>query len=151
MLVCGLALQVGGCDSSASKRTSQYSSLVGTWRILRVDTNIGRYPLQDTVQVEFLPGEDRGRYYRLLRPSQRNPVVAEGGVDMPEAGVLSMTEGFPGPLLWTFDFDRPNDLTTSVRFFLQSRWDGSSQAFLNAIGRSGSARVIEMDLERESD
>jgi hypothetical protein len=115
-----------------------------------VDTNIGQFSLQDTVQVEFFPSGDRGRYYRLRRPSQPNSVVAEGAVDVPEANVLRMTEGFSAPLLWTFDFDQPNELTTSVRFYLQSRGDGSSQAFLNAIGRSGSARVLEMDLERES-
>jgi hypothetical protein len=78
-------------------------------------------------------------------------VVAEGAVNIPNANVLSMTEGFSRPLLWTFDFAEPNDLTTSVRFSLQSTWEGSSQAFLNAIGQSGSARSIEMDLMRERD
>lgn len=147
-LAGGLAWQVGGCDAGASKRASQYSSLVGTWRIQRVNV-IGS--LRDTVLIEFRTEEDSGRYYRLLRPSQRNSVAAEGAIDIPNSGVLSMREGFSRPLLWTFDFEQPNELSTSVRFFLQSNWDGSSRAFLDAIGHSGSARSIEMDLVRRSD
>jgi len=148
LLAVGLATQVSGCDSGGSKRASQYSSLVGTWRIQRVDvTGI----LRDTVRLEFLPEGDSGRAYRLLRPVREDPVVGRGRVDIPTVGVLRMTDGFARPLLWTFDFDRPNGSRTSVRFVLQERWNGDAQAFLNRIGLPGNARGIEMDLIRERD
>ncbi len=149
-LAGGIACVVAGCDGGSSKRTSQFRNLEGAWRIQRIDLRGAELVLQDTVQVEFFSDEG-GRSYRLVRPSQQNSVTAEGAIDILNANALSMTKGFAQPLVWTFDFEKPSSLTTSVRFSLQSRWEGSVEAFLNAIGQGGTARSIEMDLVREGE
>lgn len=135
----------GGCDGGVSKRGSQYRALEGTWQLDRIDYGGSDSNVRDTIHIEF-GRRNEARYYRLLRPAREEPVLREGDVGIPDQNVLSMRGGFSGPLVWTFDFDKPNEVRTSVRFRLQSTWEGSSQEFLEAIGRSGRAQGLEIDL-----
>jgi hypothetical protein len=62
-----------------------------------------------------------------------------------------MIGGFDGALLWHFDFEEPEDVSTSVRFQLQSASEESVQAFLGAIGVGGSTQALVVDLDFESE
>jgi hypothetical protein len=139
----------GGCDGGGSKRDSQYQQLVGTWRIQRLDLGRGPINVQDTVFVEFLQADD-ARSYRIIRAASRD-TTRTGRVYVPRSNALRMIGGFDGALLWHFDFEEPEDVSTSVRFQLQSASEESVQAFLGAIGVGGSTQALVVDLDFESE
>jgi hypothetical protein len=148
-LLAAFFLVLGGCDGSGSKRDAQYQRLVGTWeaRTLRQ----GRIVSRDLrVRLTF---RERlaGRSYRLRHvPASGDTTTTEGPVELLGPNTLSMSGGFSRPLVWTFTFDEPDELNDTVRLSLESRAQGSTQAFLAAIGRTGTRQRIELDLEFQS-
>ncbi len=148
----GVALAIcfaSGCDGGGAKRTALYQQLIGTWEIQRLKLDGTTISLSDeTVRLEFL-SQDGGRSYRLTRIAQGDTSTVTGAVGIPESNVLSMTGSFS--LVWRFDFEEPDDLSDSVQFRLARASEGSSESFLNAIGLSGRARTIVMDLVRTAD
>jgi hypothetical protein len=145
LLLAG-ALAAGGCDSSGSKRDSLYQQLSGTWRVQEVRLRTSRINIEDPALVEF-GQQDEQRSYHIIRSPM--DTTRRGRVSVPRSNLLSMTTGFRRPLLWSFTFDEPDPTSTSVRLRLESNWEGSSQAFLNAVGIGGGARILAIDLERE--
>ena len=147
LVLVGVALATvfaGGCDSGGSKRDALYNKLVGTWEIRRVQLDRSTVSFSDeTLQLEFLTRDD-GRSYRLTRTVPGDTSTVTGAISVPESNVLSMTGEFA--LVWRFDFNEPDDLDDSVRFRLAQASDENVEAFLNAIGLSGSAEVVTMDL-----
>jgi len=137
-----------GCDGGGSKREAQYERLVGTWTL--IDLQQGGFPWEEDelkAQLTFRDGE-AGRTYRLRHvAAPGDTTTVEGSVDLLSNNALSMSEGFSRPLVWTFTFDEPLVFNDSVRFTLQSRWGGAPQAFLSALGLSGTRQPLEMDLE----
>ena len=146
LLLVGVLASAGGCDSSGSKRDSLYQQLSGAWRVQEVRLRTSRINIEDTVLVEF-GQRDNQRLYRIIRPPM--DTTRRGWVNVPRSNLLSMTTGFQRPLLWSFSFDEPDPTSTSARLRLESNWEGSSQAFLSAVGIGGGARLLAIDLERE--
>ena len=60
---------------------------------------------------------------------------------------LRFSSGFSYPLVWTFDFDEPDELSDTVRFYLETTRDGRAQEFMRVIGFGGTSQRVEMDLE----
>lgn len=147
LLALGVLVVAGGCDGGGSKRDSLYSQLTGTWRIQRVQLGAEPRLLEPRVHIEFAQ-RDGQRTYRIVQVASAD-TTREGRVDVPRSDIVSMTTGFVRPLLWRFDFDEPDPTSTSVRLRLESNWQGSSQAFLNAIGIGGGAQTLALELERE--
>jgi len=147
LLAIGVLIAAGGCDSTGSKRESLYNQLAGTWQIQRVQLDGDGFSLEDGVRVEFSQRDGR-RAYRIVRVASRD-TTRRGEINLPRAGTLSMTTGFAQPLLWRFNFEEPETTSTSVRLRLESNWQGSSQAFLDAIGIGGGAQTLAVDLQRE--
>lgn len=147
LCVGGLLLPLGACDTGASKQDAQFRSLTGTWEVHRLLAGQTPYQRLD-VQFEF-GDDDDGRYYRITRRASEDTTTVRGGVDMLGSNEIRMREGFRHPLVWSFRFDKPDDLRSSVRFYLIRTWEGSGQAFLDAVGVGGGARRIEVDLVRD--
>jgi hypothetical protein len=143
-----LAFALVGCDAGGSKREAQYERLVGTWTL--IDLQQGGFSWEEdelSAQLTFRDGE-AGRTYRLRRVSATgDTTTVEGGLDLLGSNTLSLSGGFSRPLVWTFTFEEPDVFNDSVRFTLQSRWEGAPQAFLSALGLSGTRQPLEMDLE----
>lgn len=142
-----LAAGTSGCDQGGSKQDSQFKRLTGDWKVQRLRVDRTTYTETD-IQIDFSDG-DEGRSYQLVHSSPRDTTIIGGGVDMIDPNVLRMADGFSYPLVWSFDFGEPDDLSTSVRFRLEQAREESAQAFLDAVGLSGGAQRIEMDLVRE--
>ena len=146
LLLIGILIGAGGCDGSGSKRDSLYQQLTGSWRIQHVQLRSSRLNIEDDVLVEFEQQDDQ-RSYSIIRSS--DDTTRRGRVTVPRSNLLSMTTGFQRPLLWRFNFDEPDPTSTSARLRLESTWEGSSQAFLNAVGIGGGGQILAIDLERE--
>lgn len=146
IILVGILAGTGGCDSSGSKRDSLYQQLTGSWRIQQMQLRSGRVNVEDTVLVEFAQQDDQ-RSYRIIRVP--TDTTRDGRINVPRSNVLRMTTGFQGPLLWSFTFEEPEPTSTSARLRLESNWEGSSRAFLNALGIGGGAQILAIDLERE--
>jgi len=146
-LLLGLLLVAGvGCDSGGSRQEAQYQRLVGTWEVL--DLRQGRFVLCGECAVELTFREGERRAYRLRHaPAEGDTSTVSGRVEVLGENTLSLSEGFSRPLVWTFTFNEPDELNDSVRLQLASRWEGSAQAFLSVIGRSGTSQPVEIDLE----
>jgi len=145
LLVVLLAVGIG-CDSGGSKRAAQYQRLVGTWEVQVLRQ--GRITLSRDVSatLSFRDGDRRSYRLRHVAASGDTNTVS-GRAEVLGENTLSMSEGFSRPLVWSFTFEEPDELNDSVQFRLASRWDGSAQAFLAALGRSGTNQPVEMDLE----
>ena len=148
-LLAAVLLVLAGCDSSGAKRDAQYQRLVGTWEVRTLRQ--GRIVSRDLrVRLTFRERSE-GRSYRLRHvPSSGDTTTVAGPVDLLGTNTLSMSDGFSRPLVWTFTFDEPDELNDTVRFLLEPRGAGSAQAFLAAIGRTGTRQRIELDLEFQS-
>jgi hypothetical protein len=146
LLVIGLLIAATGCDGAGSKQDSLYNQLTGTWQVQRVQLDGSTITLKSDVRIEFL--QQGGRRYQIARPAAGD-TTRRGRIDLPRSDILSMTTGFARPLLWRFDFEEPEPTSTSVRLRLESNWQGSSQAFLDAIGIGGGAQTLAVDLQRE--
>ncbi|MFB6249368.1 MAG: hypothetical protein ABEL97_12440 [Salinibacter sp.] len=144
--LAAVLLVLAGCDGGGAKRDAQYQRLVGTWEVRTLRQ--GRIAVTRDLQVRLTFREGtNGRSYRLRHvPGSGDTTTVQGSVDLLGPNTLSMSGGFPRPLVWSFTFDEPDELNDTVRFSLQSRWRGSAQAFLSAIGRSGTRQGIELDL-----
>jgi len=137
---------VTGCDSGGSKRSAQYEQLIGTWEVQVLRQGRITLSRDASVDLTFRNGEQRSYRLRHVSDSGDTSTVA-GRAELLSENTLSLSEGFSRPMVWTFTFDEPDELSDSVRLALTSRWEGSAQAFLSAIGRSGTSQPIEMDLE----
>ena len=146
LLLVALLVFAAGCDSGGSKRSAQYQRLVGTWEVQVLRQ--GRITLSRDVSATLSFRDGDRRTYRLRRvAAPGDTTTVSGGVELLSENTLSLSEGFSRPLVWTFTFDEPDQLNDSVRFRLASRWEGSAQAFLSAMGRSGTNQPVEIDLE----
>ncbi len=144
-----LILFAGGCDSAGSKSDSLFQQLIGTWCIDRIQLNRNEVNLEaeDAVRIEFLKQGDN-RPYRIIR-SASDDTTQRGRVRIQENNVLQMTVG-TGLLEWSFDFGKPEDVSESVRFQFRGDTNESVQDFLEALGVSGDAQRLQLDLERHS-
>lgn len=147
----GIVFFATGCDGSGSKRDSLFQQLIGTWRIERVELD-GRNTInnfEEPVRVEFLQRDD-ARSYRIVRGASPDP-IRSGRVDVSQRNILRMISGFNNRLVWRFTFEEPEDISTSVRFRLESALEEDVQTFLDAIGLRGSAQRLVIDLDFESE
>jgi hypothetical protein len=145
--LAAVLLVLAGCDGGGAKRDAQYQRLVGTWeaRTLRQGRVVVSRDLD--MQLTFQEGPD-GRSYRLRHVSASGDTTTVAGpASLLGPNTFSMSGGFSRPLVWAFTFEKPDELTDTVRFSLESRWAGSAQEFLSVLGRSGTRQRIELDLE----
>lgn len=149
LLVGGMLTFLAGCDSGTSKRAAQSQQLSGLWEVQSVRVGTIEYRRLD-VQFDVAEGEGV-KSYRLVRTGSEDTTVVRGEIRVIRSNTIRMNGEFStSPLVWTFDFSRPDDLESSVRFSLQSALEESADAFLDVLGVSGGPGPIEMDLVRPS-
>jgi hypothetical protein len=143
-------LLLGGCDSG-SKRESLTEQLLGPWDLQRLEVGGTDFRNRD---VRFTVSEREGpNAFRLVRRRDgADSTVVEGRIEVFSGTSLSMSGPFlDGVILWTFTFDRPDELSSSVQFqFQRATRDETVRDFLSALGVSGTARSIEIDFVRPS-
>lgn len=136
------ALFASGCDGGGSKRASRAQQLSGTWDIQCVYAGAGCK--DPDAQISFSDGERKT--FRLIRDRASEPEL-EGTAELLSSNALGMTApSLPGPLVWRLDFEKPDPLPDSVRLTLEPARDDAVQAFLDALGVSGTTGRIELDL-----
>ena len=135
-----------GCDrGGSSKRDAQYERLQGTWEVLDVRQGRISYGEQDG-ELTFRD-ENGNRTYRLRYIDSGDTTTVEGPAEMVAGNTIRFAGGFSYPLIWTFTFDEPDDLSDTVQFTLESSRDGRAQEVMSVFGINGTSQRVEMDLE----
>lgn len=151
----GGVLAMAGCDSGGARLDSQYQTLSdGHWEVaeLRVEGENLTSQLEqryDSVLLEFGEGGNGARTYQLIGARTEDTLRVRGSISLSEPNGLTMVEGFDRPVSWTWNFDQPDELSTSVRFRLPRVQAAGSAAFLNMLlpGQGwGEAQEVRLDL-----
>ncbi|MFO8099412.1 MAG: hypothetical protein R6T83_07305 [Salinibacter sp.] len=156
IVLAGGGFAIAGCDSGGTRQASQYQTLAkGAWEVgeFRVEGTDLTSQLEQRytapVLFEFRGGEDEARTFHLLAPRTDDTLRVRGSVSLSEPNGLTMVGGFGRPVSWTLNFDRPDELSTSVRFRLPRTQAAGSEALLSTLlpGQGwGDAQRVRLDL-----